>query len=218
MNLTAVFGAVSAPLVTSYPLWIGDTQVDEANKDNIPGVTGENAKASFDPATNTLTLENVTGVSGSTMGALITAEGIDLTVAGSAVLEDNTVDMGIQVAPGSLTLEGDFTITAGSYGIYVQKNVTMVGGRLFAKGGACGIYSARGDLMVKSGTLEAEGSMWALGTAPDLSAYSPDPLVMVNKDYNGESSEPWSSESGGDLGGYTSEYKYVKIGWKQFSV
>ncbi|MBQ2497695.1 MAG: fibronectin type III domain-containing protein, partial [Prevotella sp.] len=89
--------SVLAVFAKPYPLWIGDTQVDEANKDDIPGVTGENAKASFDPATNTLTLENVTGVTGNTMGALITAEGIDLTVEGSAVLEDKNIDMGIQV-------------------------------------------------------------------------------------------------------------------------
>ena len=206
VTLTAVFAKL-------YPLWIGDTQVDEANKDDIPGVTGENAKASFDPATNTLTLENVTGVTGSTMGALITAEGINLTVEGSAVLEDKNIDMGIQVAPGSLTLDGDFTISAGSYGIYVQKDVTMVKGSLFAKGkAACGIYSARETLKVNGGTLEAMGSMCALGTVPDFSGYTDEYEVLVNENDNAEGASPWSGDDVNDpLGGFSSSYKYVKI-------
>ena len=206
--LTAVFAKL-------YPLWIGDTQVDEANKDDIPGITGENAKASFDPATNTLIFENVTGVTGSTMGALITAEGIDLTVEGSAVLANETVAMGIQVAPGSLTLDGDFTISAGSYGIYVQKDVTMVKGSLFAKGkAACGIYSARGTLKVNGGTVEASGSMWAVVPNPDLSGNTGEYEVLVNEDYYtaAAGASPWSGDDVYEpLGGFSSSYKYVKI-------
>ena len=201
--------------IAKYDLWVGDTQVDEANKDDIPGVTGENAKASFDPATNTLTLENVTGVTGNTMGALITAEGINLTLEGSAVLANDTVAMGIQVAPGSLTLNGDFTISAGSYGIYVQKDVTMAKGRLFAKGkAACGIYSARGALKVNGGTIEASGSMWAVVPNPDLSGYTGEYEVLVNEDYYtaAAGASPWSGDDVNDpLGGFSSPYKYVKI-------
>ncbi len=201
--------------ITKYDLWVGDTQVDEANKDDIPGVTGENAKASFDPATNTLTLENVTGVTGNTMGALITAEGIDLTVEGSAVLANETVAMGIQVAPGSLTLNGDFTISAGSYGIYVQKDVTMAKGRLFAKGkAASGIYSARGALKVNGGTVEASGSMWAVVPNPDLSGNTGEYEVLVNEDYYtaAAGASLWSGDDVNDpLGGFSSAYKYVKI-------
>ena len=192
-----------------YDLWVGDTQVDETNKDDIPGVIGENAKASFDPATNTLTLENVTGVTGSTVGALITAEGIDLTVEGDAVLSDNTVDMGIQVAPGSLTLNGDFTISADSYGVYVQKDVTVVGGTVVAKGSAFGIYSARGDILVNGGTVEASGSMWALYPNPELSGYNPTPYVIVSENVYGSGSAAWNGTDA--LGGSSSTYKYVKI-------
>ena len=195
--------------ITKYDLWVGDTQVDENNKDDIPSVIGENAKASFDPATNTLTLENVTGVTGSTVGALITAEGIDLTVEGDAVLSDNTVAMGIQVAPGSLTLNGDFTISAESYGVYVQKDVTVTGGTVVAKGSAFGIYSARGDILVKCGTVEASGSMWALYPNPELSGYNPTPYVIVSENVYGSGSAAWNGTDA--LGGSSSTYKYVKI-------
>ena len=202
VTLTAVFAKL-------YPLWIGDTQVDETNKDDIPGVTGENAKASFDPATNTLTLENVTGVTGSTMGSLITAEGIDLTIKGSAVLADASTDMGIQVAPGSLILDGDFTFSAGSYGIYVHKDVTVAKGSLFAEGWAYGVYSARGGIKVNGGELEALGSMAALGTDPDLSGYAPEPVVVVNTDAVADDAAAWNGTD--PLGGSGSPYKYVKV-------
>lgn len=195
--------------VTQYDLWVGGTQVDETNKDDIPGVTGENAKASFDPATNTLTLENVTGVTGSTMGSLITAEGIDLTIKGSAVLADASTDMGIQVAPGSLTLDGDFNFSAGSYGIYVYKDITVAKGSLFAEGWAYGVYSARGGIKVNSGELEALGSMGALGTDPDLSGYDPEPVVVVNTDAVADGAAAWNGTD--PLGGPGSPYKYVKL-------
>ena len=200
--------------IAKYYLWVGDTQVDEANKDDIPGVTGENAKASFDPATNTLTLENVTGVTGNTMGALITAESINLTVEGSAVLANDTVAMGIQVAPGSLTLNGDFTISAESYGIYVQNDVTVAGGTVVAEGEGIGIYSARGALKVNGGTVEASGSMWAVVPNPDLSGNTGEYEVLVNEDYYtaAAGASPWSGDDVNDpLGGFSSPYKYVKI-------
>ncbi|MBP3838814.1 MAG: hypothetical protein ILA04_06760 [Prevotella sp.] len=188
--------------------------MDEANKDDIPGVTGENAKASFNPATNTLTLENVTGVTGNTMGALITAEGIDLTVEGSAVLANETVAMGIQVAPGSLTLNGDFTISAESYGIYVQKDVTVAGGTVVAEGEGIGIYSARGALNVNGGRVEASGSMCALYPNPNLSGYTGEYEVLVNENYYtaAAGASLWSGDDVNDpLGGFSSAYKYVKI-------
>ena len=200
--------------IAKYDLWVGDTQVDEANKDDIPGVTGENAKASFDPATNTLTLENVTGVTGNTMGALITAEGIDLTVEGSAVLANETVAMGIQVAPGSLTMNGDFTISAESYGIYVQKDVTVAGGTVVAEGEGIGIYSARGALNVNGGRVEASGSMCALYPNPNLSGNTGEYEVLVNENYYtaAAGASPWSGDDVNDpLGGFSSAYKYVKI-------
>ncbi|MDO4852504.1 MAG: bacterial Ig-like domain-containing protein, partial [Clostridia bacterium] len=203
---------LTAKFVEPYPLWIGDTQVHPGNKDNIPGVTGENAKASFDPSTNTLTLENVTGVTGSTGGALITAEGINLTVEGDAVLEDDSVAMGIQAAPGSLTLDGDFTISADSYGIYVQKDVTVAGGNIFSEGGACGVYSARGTLKVNSGTLETTGSMWALWPTLDISGYSPAPDVLVNTVPSTTPAAAWNNSD--DLTGF----QYVKISPVSYTV
>ena len=41
-----------------YDLWVGHTQVNSVNCDDIPSVT--KGQASFDPATNTLSLKNAT--------------------------------------------------------------------------------------------------------------------------------------------------------------
>ena len=46
--------------VTEYSLWVGNTRVTSDNKDNIPGVQG--GTMSYNPDTNTLTMNNVTGV------------------------------------------------------------------------------------------------------------------------------------------------------------
>lgn len=53
----------------SYQLWIGDTQVTDENCGAIPSVT--RGSAAFDPATSTLTLDNVTDVRNETNDAVI---------------------------------------------------------------------------------------------------------------------------------------------------
>lgn len=53
----------------AYDLWIGDTQVTDANCDDIPSVT--DGHASFDPATNTLTLNEVGKIFGQTNSSVI---------------------------------------------------------------------------------------------------------------------------------------------------
>ena len=47
---------------TWYDLWVGNVHVSSANKDNIPGITSGTAQ--YDPDTNTLVLNNVTGING----------------------------------------------------------------------------------------------------------------------------------------------------------
>jgi surface protein len=160
---------LKAKFVRTYPLWIGATRVTAGNKDNIPSVTGDGAKASFDPDTNTLTLENVTGIIGSSFGALITAEGIDLTIRGDADL-NRQEEIGIQVAPGSLTINGKFSISGGSYGLYVQKDVNITGGKIdISPTYAYGVYAARGKVDVTGGTLSAQGQISAIEATGGIS-------------------------------------------------
>lgn len=81
-----------------YPIWVGSTVVTSKNKDNIPGVTG--GKASYDPATNTLTLDGVTGVKGLHMGSQIFCDGKyrgtpKVTINGTALLLNKDAEFGI---------------------------------------------------------------------------------------------------------------------------
>ena len=54
---------------TAYDLWVGDTQVNAANCSDIPSVT--EGHASFDPETNTLTLNDVRKVYSQTLKSVI---------------------------------------------------------------------------------------------------------------------------------------------------
>ncbi|MCR5552655.1 MAG: immunoglobulin domain-containing protein [Oscillospiraceae bacterium] len=108
-------GLPGAAAAAAYPLWVGSTQVTDANKSNIPVAGG---KAQYDPATGTLTLTQVTGVNGlhtvSGTGCMIYAEGIDLTVKGSAVLTDRSAACGILVSGGSLTVRAKLELDSGT--------------------------------------------------------------------------------------------------------
>ncbi|MBR0303071.1 MAG: hypothetical protein IJQ80_04415 [Clostridia bacterium] len=103
-------------VVISYDLWIGETQVTSKNCGNIPGVTGQGAKAEYDPDTNTLTLTGVKGVTGTHGDAAIYAENIDLTVKGDASV-NSAGTYGIKVCETndgtcSLTLEGKLSFNS----------------------------------------------------------------------------------------------------------
>ncbi|MBQ8024854.1 MAG: InlB B-repeat-containing protein, partial [Oscillospiraceae bacterium] len=119
-----------APAVTTYPVWVGGTQVTSANKDDI---LGDGGKAKFDPDSNTLTLDGLT-LNGAYSEAAILVKGIDLTIVGSANVT-NTSEAGISSpdpsSGGGITLNGDFTIT-GTTAIGSYPGVTVSGGTLKA--------------------------------------------------------------------------------------
>lgn len=61
-----------------FGLWLGDTQVTAENCEEIPSVT--NGKASYDPDTHTLTLDNVTRIRGEYRNAILYSELDSLTI------------------------------------------------------------------------------------------------------------------------------------------
>ena len=150
---------IKAPAtVTEYPVWLGETQVTSENKDDILG----DGKASFDAETNTLTL-NDPGISGYHDDSKIYAEGIDLTIEGSATI--NGDDCGIEVRDGSLTLDGDFTIS-GTVDAIAADKISITGGTVTATGTeGTGIHAA-GSISITGGTVDATGdtsAIWADG-------------------------------------------------------
>ena len=109
-----------------YNVWVGATQVNETNKDNVLG----DGKVSYDPTTTTLTLNGLESVSGTNGGdALIWADGIDLTVKGTGdvVPESGTVaKYGIRVSDSRmLTVSGDIKAQGTDYGLYAVNYVAI---------------------------------------------------------------------------------------------
>lgn len=158
--LWLLFSAVktaSAPAAT-YPVWVGATQVTDANKNDI---LEDGGKAKFDPATNTLTLNNP-AISGEHYYSAIYAQGIDLTMEGSASFGGS--DVGVYVSDGSLSLNGDFTIF-GDTALFVKSDITVTGGKVTVNGDYKGIEMNAYDstLTVTGGELEVTGRDGIIG-------------------------------------------------------
>ncbi len=122
--------------VVKYNLWIGSTQADSRNKDDI---LNDGGTAKFDPETNTLTLDNPTveGTIEDDTGwnnCNMRASGINLTVKGEYHMTECVSSFGIYVDSGTLTLDGDFTFIGAYAGIYSEDNMTFAGGTIKAFG------------------------------------------------------------------------------------
>lgn len=145
----------------TYSLWLGETQVTSSNCSDILG----DATASFDPSTNTLTLNNPTAFTGHHSNALIYAQNMDLTIKGAlrAVYQvQSGVYNGIYIDGGSLTIsEGSgittsIVISVQSNGIYATDGVTINGGTVWTYGAAGGITCPAG-LTVNDGDVTVTG-------------------------------------------------------------
>ena len=120
-----------------YNLWLGETQVTYANRNDILN-DGGNAK--FDPEACLLTLNDpvIPGIFEYEYDdtAKIYADNMDLTVKGSyhMSLSDSIPVAGIFVIDGALTLDGDFAFYGGYCGIFASKELRFDGGSIVAKG------------------------------------------------------------------------------------
>ncbi|MCR5434014.1 MAG: InlB B-repeat-containing protein, partial [Bacteroidaceae bacterium] len=99
------------------PVWVNNNRLNWANRYDILG----DGTMSFDPLTNTLTLDHPT------QNVAIRSEGIDLTVKGIYKMTAEAGDVALDVAGGTLTLEGDFTLRGSTTGINVGGDVTVKG-------------------------------------------------------------------------------------------
>ncbi|MBQ3534329.1 MAG: InlB B-repeat-containing protein, partial [Clostridia bacterium] len=180
--------------VTYYDLWVGGEQVT-SEKPTISGTTGT---ATYDPGTNTLTLNNYsyTGEGYEVYGAAIYyGSGGTLKL---VLVNDNSIthtdatytSSGIYVDNGSITISGSgsLTVTADdtpsgqsvSYGIFVSGgNLTILGGTVTATGGkASGGYSAdscgicvQGTITISGGTVTATGGEVSDGETAGCRSY-----------------------------------------------
>jgi hypothetical protein len=156
-------------IVPAYPVWVGGEQFT-SEKLTIDGDTGT---ATYDPATNTLTLNgfSYTGEgyeydpSGSCAAIYFNPadENAELTielVGTNTVMIDNsecTSDV-IYIANGNLIIEGNGSLTAtGDTGIYAAGPLTINGGIVTVKGSEAGIY-VENNITIDSGTVKATAS------------------------------------------------------------
>ena len=99
------------------PVWVGNSQVTSVNRHDILG----DGTTSFDPVTNTLTLDHPT------QDVTICSEGIDLTVKGVYQMSDAAGDVALDVVGGSLTLDGDFTLRGAVNGVQAGGDMNVKG-------------------------------------------------------------------------------------------
>ena len=118
---------------TYYGFSIGDVDVTDANKDNIvvPGATG---KATYDPATSTLTLNNFICSSNDAFGGVINIQSGNITIK----LKGNN----------KLTSTGD------TAGIYSNRALVICNGEDDVAQGQLTINTKKACVNVSSGTLE----------------------------------------------------------------
>lgn len=134
---------------TFYDLWVGGVQVTSANKDDILKGTDplNEGNASFDPATNTLTLDRAM-IGGETE---FTENGYPRT----ANIYSTGIDLRI-VLKGVSDIEGDDTLS--NYAIYTDgyKETEITGtGSLLAEAETSVIDTGHGNCLINGGKIEA---------------------------------------------------------------
>ena len=145
LSLCFITAAAGDGQVTEYELYLFGRQVTSANQADIFG----DGTASFDPASNVLTLNNpsrsgnIRNSSGKTFK--ITSYGLSLTVRGSYHMPEADSSYGLAALNGSLTLDGSFTFLGEECGIYAGNDLTA-SGNISAEGGSFGVYTAQGGL------------------------------------------------------------------------
>lgn len=167
----------------AYPLWLGNTQVTDANRLDILG----DGCAQFDPESGTLTLNDPKIFTlRDPSFALIEADGIDLILTGTVTLDTEGADIGVLVADkGNLILDKlelnakvrdsgiyvdsgklrakDSKVTVESqnnYAIYVDGDITVTGEKSQVSGKSTksgyGVAS-NSQITVEGGSLEGRG-------------------------------------------------------------
>ena len=132
------------PTVTSYGVWVGETEVTSVNKDNVLGnasTSSVNANVSYDPATKTLTLKGAT-ITGAANRAYTSAINDACGIYSTHALTINLV--------GSNTVSGAETSPYGNYGIFVSGKLTFTSDR-------------NGSIIVSGGASTNNGNAWVPG-------------------------------------------------------
>lgn len=213
----------------SYDIWVGGVQVKDSNKNNITR-TGMSGTITYDPHTNTLTLNgaNIPStanhyISGLGTYGIFALRDLNIQLVGtnSVTAADATSNdmesIAIRVGTSySLTIDGSGLLTAqggrvlgASYqscGIAAE-NLTISGGTVTAKSNlsssrSVGIYSSDA-LIFEGGTITSTGNNYAMNKAPDLSRYA-NSKVTASANSGGSSPVTYNAAN-------IATYKYLKF-------
>ena len=156
--------------VKKYDLWVGNKQVTDENKNNICG----DGKASFDPETGVLTLNDayVTGTcqDAGGIGTKFYAEGFDLTVKGSYHMSYSDTQIGVEISGGKLTLDGDFAFR-GTYVALMARDcesLTLTGDMLLQGGSHNGVSAYGGELIISDASIKAYAGNYGIDTSMNV--------------------------------------------------
>lgn len=175
----------SEPPIVNYNVVLGSTPVTNRNKDNILG----DGKASYNPDTKTLTLNNPTiegtfSYQDSTFKILAID---DITIRGKYAMPSAEATYGVYTAQ-SVTFEGNFTVMGSTYGVYAVNGVTVNGGTLKAtSNGQFAIYNKAGAFTVTNSATKFEGQST---TSAILS-----PTITLGSDMDVTTPSPWHDAS-----------------------
>ena len=180
--------------VTTYPLWIKGIQVTDTNKGNVLG----DGKVSYDPETNTLTLDgaNITADNekqhnfsaihyGDTANELIIDAKKDSTVTGASYDDTKeTTSYGIS-SESRVTVCGKLTAAGGkagiSAGVFAPAFVVEDKAEAKVQGDSSGVFiSDKGSSITVRGKLTAEGDDYGIYFYPDSTGSGRVTSVTVN--------------------------------------
>ena len=167
-NLSLKASVEGGSALVEYPVWLGDKQVTSENMDDILG----DGTVSYTPGngSGTLTVKTRTPNLPADIKSFINAFGIDLTIDapnGLGLSNFESLDDGISVIDGSLTINGDVNLELpyGAIQGIEAENVT-ISGNVKISGGKQGIV-ATGSVTMLSGLWEVSGNSDAI-TASSL--------------------------------------------------
>ncbi len=229
-GFTNIITDAPADAATEYPVWVGGTQVTDANKDDILG----DGKVSYTPGegSGTLTITGTPAITGLVEGTLIYADGIDLTINAASGLMLNSTGSGVYVN-GDVTINGDASINTTGISINCRGDVTITGSLTATAGGTYTVFSngnisiggnvnventlESGDgLRASSGNISIGGD--AKVTAGAYALYSGNGSVTINDDadlttgINGYPVYSWKDVTiTGNLTAETSSYYIIYV-------
>ena len=147
----------------SYGVHIAGVDVTDLNYKDLSGIDGVEGKMSYDPATNTLTMEDVT-INGADINGIVnrSVEGMKIKLVGNNTITTNNACITINKTS---TISGSGTLrlkSSSDCGLYMKSSsLTVEGVKLYAEGkyGVAGFDGISGEILtLRNAYVEATGS------------------------------------------------------------